>query len=182
MSTRTDYFLKALNVLSWIVFIGLSIEAGGFITKTIATLLLSPETAAKFWTQVDLDAVYRFNQSYYITLTVLMTITVVLKSIMFYLIVKVFHSKKFDLAKPFNETTKRFVFNLSYLSLGIGLFSYWGSKIAGGLTQKGVTMPDLRFMRLSGADVWLFMGIVLLVIAFIFKKGVEIQNENDLTV
>jgi len=37
-------------------------------------------------------------------------------------------------------------------------------------------------MRLAGADVWLFMGIVLLIIAFIFKKGIEIQSENDLTI
>lgn len=41
-------------------------------------------------------------------------------------------------------------------------------------------MPDLHYLRLGGADVWLFMGITLLVIAQIFKKGIEIQN--DLTV
>ena len=50
------------------------------------------------------------------------------------------------------------------------------------MASEGVKMPDLGLLRLGGADVWLFMGFALLVIALIFKKGIEIQNENDLTV
>ena len=34
----------------------------------------------------------------------------------------------------------------------------------------------------EGADVWLFMGVILIIFAMIFKKGIEIQSENDLTV
>jgi len=182
MSVKTDHILKALHVLSWIVFIGLCIEAGGFIVNTIVTLMSTPEGAAKFWKEVDLDAVYRYSQSHYVTLTVLMIIAAVLKALMFYFIIKIFYHRKLNLSKPFNEATKRFVLNLGYLSLGIGFFSFWGSKVAEGLAQKGVNIPDLRYLRLAGADVWLFMGIVLFIIAFIFKKGIEIQNENDLTI
>jgi hypothetical protein len=43
-------------------------------------------------------------------------------------------------------------------------------------------MPDIENMRLGGADVWLFMGVTLFVIAQIFKRGIEIQTENDLTI
>jgi lipoprotein signal peptidase len=35
------------------------------------------------------------------------------------------------------------------------------------------TIQDLQF---DGADVWLFMGVILLVVAMIFKKGIEIQS------
>lgn len=182
MSIKTDYILKALNVLSWIVFIGLCFEAGGFMVNTIATLMLTPEGTSGFWKEVNLDAVYRYNESHYVTLAVLMIIAAVLKALMFYLIITIFYNKKFNLSKPFNETTKRFALNLGYLSLGIGFFSFWGSKVAETLAQEGVDIPDLQYLRLAGADIWLFMGIVLLIIAFIFKKGIEIQNENDLTV
>ncbi len=68
------------------------------------------------------------------------------------------------------------------MGLGIGLFSFWGAKYSEGLVNKGVKIPDLQYLRLGGADVWLFMGITLLIIAQIFKKGIELQNENDLTV
>ena len=71
---------------------------------------------------------------------------------------------------------------IAYLALGIGIFSFWGEKFVGQLVNEGVKLPDIMQLRLGGADVWLFMGVTLLVIAFIFKKGIEIQNENDLTV
>jgi len=145
-------------------------------------LLLHPEGAAKFWKQADLDAVYHYNQSRYVTITTLIIIVAVLKAIMFYVIIKVFLGRKFNLSKPFTDAAKRFVLSLGYLSLGIGFFSLWGANLADGLSQEGVPVPDLRRLKLAGADVWLFMGVVLLTVAFIFKKGVEIQNENDLTV
>lgn len=182
MSIKTDYILKALQVLSWIIFIGLCIEAGGFLTNTIATLALTPEGATKFWKEVDLAALYHYDQSHYVMLASLMIIAVVLKALMFYFIVKIFYDKRLDLSKPFNEVMRRFVLIIAYLALGIGIFSLWGTKFAGQLVSQGVQLPDILQLRLGGADVWLFMGVTLLVIAFIFKKGVEIQNENDLTI
>jgi hypothetical protein len=47
--------------------------------------------------------------------------------------------------------------------------------------DQGVQIPDIQALRLAGADVWLYMGITLLVIAQIFKRGIEIQTENELT-
>ena len=182
MSIKTDYILQALNVLSWIVFIGLCIDAGAFIVSTVVTLMLEPAQAAKFWNKVDLTAVYNFDESRFVTLSALIIIATILKATMFYVIIQFFYKKRFNLSKPFSEPTKRFVLNLGYLSLGIGLFSSWGTGFVEGLVKEGLTIPDLRFMRLAGADVWWFMGIVLLVIAFIFKKGIELQNENELTV
>ncbi len=182
MSKRTDYFLKALTVIAWIIFIGLCIEAGGYLTSTILTLFVNPEGAKRFWTQIDLSDLYQFNQSRYVTLTSIMIIIAVLKAMMFYFIVKIFYDKKVEFSKPFNETLNRFVFKTAYLALGIGLFSFLGAKFSRQLSQQGVQLPDTQQLQMGGADVWLFMGVTLLVIAFIFKKGVEIQNENDLTV
>jgi len=182
MTIKTDHILIALTVLAWIIFTGLCIEAGGIITKTIATLTLTPDDAAKFWKQPDLGPVYQYDQSRYVTLATLIIIVVVLKAIMFYVIIRMFHSKKFNLSMPFNITTNRFLLHLGYLSLGIGFFSLWGAKVADRLTQQGVDIPDLRVLKLAGSDVWLFMGVILFVIAFIFKKGIEIQKENELTV
>ncbi len=182
MSTKTDYFLKALIVVSWIIFIGLCIEAGGFIFNAIFTLFINPVGANKFWMEINLSELYTYNQSHYVTLISLMIIAAVLRALMFYLIVKIFHEKKLDLSQPFNETVRRFILKISYLALGIGLFSFWGTEFTKGLLKQGVKMPDIQYLRLGGADVWLFMGVTLLVIAQVFKKGIEIQTENDLTV
>jgi hypothetical protein len=182
MSKRTDYFLKTLNVVSWIIFIGVCIEAGAFIFSTFFTLLLSPAGANKFWTEVNLSELYYYNQSYYVTVSSLMIIVAVMRALMFYFIVKILHEKKLNLSQPFNETVRSFISKIAYLALGIGLFSFWGAKCVEGFVKQGVKIPDIQYLRLGGADVWMFMGVTLLVIAQIFKKGIEIQNENDLTV
>ena len=86
------------------------------------------------------------------------------------------------MAQPFSKEVGRFIFRISYVALLIGLFSWWGVKYAEWLVKQGVKMPDIEYLRLGGADVWLFMSVTLFVISQIFKRGIEIQTENDLTV
>ena len=182
MSLKTDYIFKSLNFLSWLIFIGVCVEAGGFIFNTFFTLLLDPVGAGKFWVEVNLSELYSFNQRDYVTVTTIMIIVAVMRALMFYFIVKIFHDKNFNLSQPFNEAVRQFILRIAYLASGIGLFSFWGANYTEGLVRQGVKMPELQYLRLGGADVWLFMGITLLIIAQIFKKGIELQNENDLTV
>ncbi len=178
----TTQILKILYILSWIIFVGVCIDAGGYIFNAFFTLMVNPAGASKFWQEIDLSGLYNYDHGYYVTVALFMIIVAVLKAIMFYLIVKILHDKKLNLAQPFNREVGRFIFHLSYLSFGIGIFSWWGVKQTNWLAQQGVTMPDAQQLHLGGADVWLFMGITLFVISQIFKRGIEIQEENDLTV
>jgi hypothetical protein len=182
METKKDYALIALNVISWIIFIGLCFNAGAYLFNAFFTLFYNPFGEGKIWDVTSLGELYNYNQSYYVTIISLMIITAVLKALMFYLIVKIFHDKKFDLSHPFNEPVRKFIVNIAWLALGIGFFSYWGAKDTANFVAEGVNMPDIQHLNLGGADVWLFMGVVLLVIGRVFKKGIEIQNEIDLTV
>ena len=170
--------LQIWYVLSWVIFIGLCVDAGSFIFNAFFTMVINPINASYF----DLSGLYEFDHGYFLVMLLLMGIVGVLKAIMFYLIVKILHDKKLNLTEPFNIEMKRFIYNMSYLALGIGLFSYWGAKYTKWFVEQGVTMPDIQRLQLGGADVWLFMGIILLVIAQIFKRGIEIQSENELTV
>lgn len=178
----TNQILKILYILSWIIFVGVCIEAGGFIFNAIITLLLNPVGARKFWLEVDLSGLYEFDRGYFFVVTLLMIIVAILRAFLFYLIIKILHDKKLNISKPFNSEVGRFIFNVSYLAFGIGLFSFWGVKYTAWLIKQGVQIPDIQYLRLGGADVWLFMSVTLFVIAQIFKRGIEIQKENDLTV
>jgi hypothetical protein len=74
--------------------------------------------------------------------------------------------------------------NFSYLAFGIGLFSYWGNNFSNWLkmVSNDLDSPSLQLIKFEGADVWLFMGVILIIFALIFKKGIEIQSDNDLTI
>ena len=174
--------LNVLLVISWVIFIGLCITAGGIIVNAVLTLILDPIIAKNLWKLADLSSLFAYDKGYFIAITLLMSIVAVMESLLFYLIVKILHDKKINFKNPFNNEMSKFISSASYLTLGIGFFAIMGVKNVDMLVSKGVTMPDIESLRLGGADVWLFMGITLLVIAQIFKKGVEMQSENELTI
>ena len=177
----TKHILMLLNILSWIIFLGLCIETGGIIFNTVYALF-KPIVAKYFWNGADLSALYAHNKGHFITQTVLLSIVAVMKTMIFYLIVKLFYNKKFNMAKPFNAELTTMVFNIAYLCLGAGAFSFWAAKYSTWIKAHGVQMPDIQYLRIDGAEVWLFMAVVLFVIGQVFKKGTELQTENDLTV
>lgn len=101
---------------------------------------------------------------------------------MFYLIIKVAYDKKIAIKQPFSLRLVHFVSNVAYLAIGIAIFSYLGAKYSFGLMSESIVIPDIEHLNFGGADVWLFMGFALLVIAQIFQRGIEIQDEHELTV
>lgn len=178
----TKHILIVLNIITWIIFIGVCIEAGGFLFNSLYTLFIGPQNAEFFWNHLDLSSLYKFGKSHFITVTTIVNIVAILRAIMFFVIVKFLYDKKLDLSKPFNLEMRRFILNIGYLSLGISFFCSWGTNYTDSLVRDGVTMPSIHQLRIAGADVWLFMSITLFVIAQLFKKGIELQTENDLTV
>lgn len=183
MASNSTFYFNALKIISWIVFIALCYEAGSLIVIVLFTLFGNPfGGVTQLWKDVNLTAIHDFDQSHFVTLTSLMIIVSVLKAILFYIIIAVFYNKNLSVLKPFNEAVRQFILKVAYLSFGIGLFSAWAQNFSKFLTAQQMVIPDLENLNLGGADVWLFMGIILLVIAQVFKKGIEIQEENELTV
>lgn len=178
-----DQILKVLQILSWIIFLGLCVEAGAIAVNTFITLFIHPTGVKNFWEGSEyLTALYGFDQGYFIVITLTMIIVAILKALMFYLIVKIFTDKKLKLSQPFSSELKSLIINQSYLALGIGLFSHFGAKYSVWLSNEGLNSADLQSLHIAGADVWLFMAVVLFVIAQVVKKGIEVQNENELTI
>jgi hypothetical protein len=173
--------LNILLVLSWIIFIGLCIEAGAFITNAVFAIA-NPAVVPRLWRQIDLSDLFRHDQGHFFVVTLIMGIVAVLKAWLFFLIIRTLHSKDLNVARPFSSKVRRLVFVLSYVALLIGLFSSYGVRYTGWLVKQGVSMPDALYLQLGGADVWLFMAIILFIIAQIFKRGIEIQSENELTI
>jgi hypothetical protein len=182
MKFTTKQILNVLLVLLWIIFIGTCIEAGGCIFSAFYTLAINSVNASTYWVGNDLSGLYKYDPMQFFIETLLISIATTLKAVMFYLIVKTLHDKKLNMSQPFNSEARLLVIRLSCLAFGIGLFTAWGVKYTRWLVEKGVKMPDTQQLHLGGGDVWLFMAIILFVIAQIFKRGIEIQAENDLTI
>jgi len=179
----TNQILKVLHILSWIIFIGLCVEAGGTAVNTIITLFINAHGVTNFWEGADyLSSLHAFDHGHFFVIVLIMNIVAILKAIMFYISVKLFMNKKLNITRPFNLELGNFISNLSFLALGIGLFSFYGFKYSVWLTKQGMQPADLQALHIAGADVWLFMAVILFVIVQIIKRGIEIQHENELTI
>jgi hypothetical protein len=182
MKISTETTLNVLHVLAILIFAGVSVEAGGFIFSTFYTLEINSINAHRSWPGLDLWSLYSYGRGYFLTEMSLISLVALMRAVLFYFIIDILGKKKLDFNRPFNNKVGRFLFRVSYLSFVIGLLSWSGAEYARWLVSKGVKLPDLQYLRLGGADVWLFMGVTIYVIAQIFKRGIEIQTENELTV
>lgn len=174
----TRHILKALNVLAWIIFIGLCYEAGVWLFNPLVTMYYS-ESNVQY---PGIHQLYHADKGQYFTEIFLIVIPGVLKAILFYLIVKLLHEEKLNMNQPFTEPTRRFLQLAAYISAGIGIFAQWAVRYTHWLETQGAKLPSIETLSIAGGDVWLFMAVILFVVAQIFKRGIELQAENDLTI
>lgn len=173
-----NFIFNALHIISWIIFVGLSIEAGALIVNFIFNVF-NPEFVGNLYQKLDLQNLYQENiWAFYGLYSFVLAITV-LKAILFYLVVDMLH--KMDLTKPFSSFVARKILQISNFTFSIGVLSLVARE-----TAKNLSNHDYKIDKLSqfwvDSQAFILMAAVIYVIAIIFKKGIEIQAENDLTV
>ncbi|MBO9657734.1 MAG: DUF2975 domain-containing protein [Chitinophagaceae bacterium] len=179
--SSTHWVLWVLYIISWIIFVGLGIEAGSFLTNAVFALV-KPEAVKYLWKQVDLTNLLQYDRIHFFVVALVLTIVSVLKAVLFYTIIRLLHKKKVSWSQPFNQTLVNFVNTAAAITLLIGIFCNSVMNYTHWLERNGVNMPQIHELHFDGGDVWLFMAIILFIIAQVFKKGIEIQTENELTV
>lgn len=164
-----------MNVLFWIVFIGLCIKTGALLFSFFVTLFMGTAGTRDLYMDLDLSALYDYNVWYYIHLVSLIIALNGLKAYIAYLVVNIF--LKFDLAKPFNPDISTLIAAISHTALGAGILAMIANGSSDWLMKRGVDIPTNY-----GAGEILFFAGVIYIIAIVFRKGTELQTENDLTV
>lgn len=178
MSQVNNFVFRVLHVIAWAIFIGLSIEAGGLIVNFIFSVF-KPEMVGNLYQKLDLNKLYLQNKWAYFGSYSFIIFIAVLKTILFYMVILLLH--KLDLKKPFSRFAADKISQISYFTLSIGLISYIARQTLKSLTHYGYEMNKvLEFV--ADSQAFILMAAVIYIIATIFKKGIEIQNENDLTV
>ena len=178
MSKTNNFVFKGLHIVAWVIFVGLCIEAGGLIVNFLFSLY-KPEFVQNLYQKLDLIEMYeRSKWAFFSMYSFILSISI-LKACLFYIVIRLMH--KMDLSKPFNTFVSRQISQISYFTLSIGLLSYIARQIAKNLMHHGFVIDSLNQFW-ADSQAFILMGAVIYIIATIFKKGVDIQNENDLTV
>ena len=88
---------------------------------------------------------------------------------------------KIVMGKPFSSFVSKQILTISYYAFSIGILSYVARQFSKNLESRGFSTSNLNQFW-EDSQAFILMAAVFYVIAVIFKKGVELQNENDLTV
>lgn len=178
ISNRKDTILIVLNVVSWVIFIGLCIEAGALVFNFILTLVI-PQATHNIYKGLDLSELYEQKFQYFIGVMSFVLIISILKAYLFYFVVKIF--LKLNLVKPFNSEIAKLIEKLSFEALAIAIVSIIANQYTKRIIQSGYELSHIE-KYWSETAAFLMMAAILFVISEVFKKGIQLQRENDLTI
>lgn len=173
---KTNAILKIMNIIFWILFIGLCIKTGAIIVSFFVSLFVNPEAAKDLYLGLDLSDVYNIDLYTYVCVVSFIIVLNGMKAYIAYLAVKLF--LKFDLNYPFNENVAGLISQISYYAMSIGLVALIAAEYSEGLIKRGAEISRMDW----GAQEFLFFAGIIYILALVFKKGVEIQSENELTI
>jgi DUF2975 family protein len=178
MSKRNNFVFTGLHIVAWVIFVGLCIEAGALIVNFVFSIY-KPEFVKNLYQKLDLSEMYNHSKWAFFGMYSFILVVALLKAYLFYIVAMLMH--KLDLSKPFNSFVSEQITKISYCTFSIGILSYIAQQTAKNLQQGGYAIDNLNQFW-GDSQAFILMAAIIYVIATIFKKGVEIQNENDLTV
>lgn len=181
MKIKTKQILVVLNLISWGLFVGLCIQTGVFIFQFIHSFF-NPLVAQNLNWELDLSTLYETDIGNYSFIVSGIIVLSGLKSYMFFLVVKIF--SKIDFRSPFKIKLVSYIAGISYLAFLVWIvtlicriYSDWLMK------QETINVSKVDLLNyFGGMSEFFFLGMILLVISQIFKRGIEIQSENNLTI
>jgi hypothetical protein len=103
----------------------------------------------------------------------------ILKAYLFYFVVEIF--TKLNLGNPFNAGIAKLIEKIGFEAFVISIISIVAHQYTKGLPQDGFKVDGIQSYW-NDSSAFMMMAAILFIISQIFKKGIELQNENDLTV
>lgn len=181
MIASPSTIFKGLRITFWIIFVGLCIQTGTLLVSFGLSLGTSPENARKLWmafpngSDVALTKVMLLNMFDYVQIMGIYISLYASKALVAYLVVQM--CQDFSLDQPFTAPISRQLTQISKASLVTGLISLVGTGYTKWVSEQGIFLT----IRWATEEI-LFFSAILYVIAYIFKKGMDLQQENDFTV
>ena len=172
--TKTEHVLIFMKVLAWMAFFGFVVVAGIYLISFLLSLW-NPDAANDIYEGLNLYELRQASILRYSFVMVFLILMTIMKAKVWFMVIKII--RKLKIKNPFTLEIATQLENIAYW-----LFAIWVlAAISGGyFAWIGDMAGDLN-------DSWdhgqfLFMAGLVFIISQIFKRGVEIQSENELTV
>lgn len=141
--------------------------------------MYNPEFVENLYQKLDLSEMCDRSKWAFFSMYTFILIISILKAVLFYIVIILV--TKIDLSKPFNTFVSRQILLISYYTLIIGLISLSARHTAKNVEPHGYN-TDMLNPFWADSQAFILMAAVMYIIAIIFKKGVENQEELEETV
>lgn len=178
MATRDNFILKAIQAICWIIFLGYCTQAGAILFN-YAFSLFRPIATQNLYLGLDLSAMYAQHPLLYTVVMLLLIGLSAGKAYVFLTTIRLF--KAIHLQAPFHEGVATIIMKITGYTFSIGMLTLIAEKLAERLYTRGFAMGDAVAICVDGSG-YLITSAILFVIALIFRKGIALQKENELTI
>lgn len=173
---KTENIFITLTVVAWIMFVGFCIEAGTLAFNVVWSWFINHGLNIKTM-GIELRELLSFSAWHHTVFGSLLTALAIFKALLMYEGIKL--TGKLSLKEPFSEWVTQRIERMAHYAWQAALVSVCVDIYAGWLKKQTITL-GIRFDN-DWSEFLLLAGI-LYVIASIFKRGIQLQEENELTV
>lgn len=178
MTKKNDFIWKLIQTICWLIFAGYCIQTGALLFNYVYSLF-KPIATNNLHLGLNLSELFSQSMLLY-SLTFILIIAVSgLKAYVFYIILSLF--KVLNLFKPFSKEVSEKISKTTYFTFLVGIISFTSVELIKKLSAHDYNFGVAgRYFEDNGT--FLVMSAILFSISLIFKRGIELQSENDLTV
>ena len=177
MKTKTETILMISKFLAFLGGVWYSILWGSQLVNLVASFI-NPEWAKRTY-EVDLNifSIREHSVGYYVSAMCLTFAVSALKAIIWFVVFDLL--SKLKLQTPFSMEVEKKLERIAYLLLAVWIVSsiFWKTYIYYLSKDTGIHLPTN-----NSGDEYLFLAGIIYIISQVFKRGIEIQEENQLTV
>ncbi|WP_304516510.1 DUF2975 domain-containing protein [Cecembia rubra] len=170
--------LMLITVVIWSIFIGLCIKAGALLFTSIYSFF-KPIVSQDLYEGLNLYGLRNEEIWFYVGLVSLLVAIACLKAYLYYLMIRIFLT--INLNHPFSKEVSVLISEIASIAIQTGLLIILTTGSLRWLIKRGFDIPSMGAYT-GGAFEYLLLGALIYAIAQVFKRGVEIQSENELTV
>ena len=177
MKIKTETILKVSKYLALLGGIWYSILCGSQLTTLVASFI-SPDWAKRTYeVNLTLFGIREHSIPYYVYAMCLVIAVSALKAFVWYVVYELL--SKLKLQTPFSMEVEKKLERIAYVLFGVWIIGsiFWKIYISYLSKDTGILLPAN-----NSGDEYLFMAGIIYIISQVFKRGIEIQEENDLTV
>lgn len=175
MNKATVTTFMALKGITPVIFLGLCIKTGSLLISMIVSLFVQPKASRNLYMGLDLSALCTFDRMHYMTIAGLLILLTGLKAWMCFDLLRILSA--LNLERPFSEKVYRLIRNIGRTALVTGILAVVADKYGEWVMRRGIPLP----IEWAEEEILLFAAI-LLVIAHVFNRGMELEREQALTI